>query len=322
MHLVESMAYAGQVPWHGLGNPVSPEMTPDEMLLAAGLNWPVHCLPGRFKLDGKVYETTEVKILVRDYRGEVEVMGPAGPEYVPVQNKEVVDFFKGFTNEAGVILETAGSLDSGRYVWALARFTQDWTMMDEKFNNYLLIVSPHIWGRSLKIFYTPIRVVCNNTIMMALRGQSLSKVSYRHLHHAEFDQGRMKKAREIVGLSQAYADAFQGTAQLLAKIKADEAAAAKFFSKLFVPGLANAKTEEQLDNSQIQYWMGLRDSQIGGKTEAADGTYWGLFNTVTFAFDHVRGNSVETRLESAWFGTGASKKLEALEVAKELAKVE
>lgn len=322
MHKVESMAYAIKEPWHGLGNKVDENLDEEQMLAAAGLNWPVHCLPARFKLRDTTYETTEVKILCREYGGETQVMGPAGPAYVPVQNKDMMSFFRGFTKDAGVILDTAGSLDDGRYVWALARFQDGWQMMDEKFQNYLLIVSPHIWGRSLKIFFTPVRVVCFNTMTMALRGGAVDKLKYRHLHNSEFDQTVIAQAQQVMQLSTKHAHAFATTAQLLAKTKADDAASAKFFSKLFMPALATATTEEQLANGQIQSWMGVRDSQVGGDTEAAKGTYWGLVNAVTYTFDHVRGNDSGNRLESAWLGTGASKKLEALELAREMALIE
>jgi phage/plasmid-like protein (TIGR03299 family) len=313
------MAYTGQVPWHGLGEVVEDCLTPDEMLVRAGLDWPVHCLPVRFKVGTKVYETTETRVLVRDYHNQIEVMGPAGPNYVPVQNAEVMKFFQGFTNDAGVILETAGSLDDGRQVWALARFKEGWQMMDEHFKNYLLIVSPHVWGQSLRIFYTPIRVVCMNTLTMALRAGAVDKLRYRHLHYREFDAGQVGRAHEVMKLSLKHAQAFSDVAKLLSSVKANEAAAAKFFAKLFMPAIAEQDTNAILNNSQIQGWMGLINSQRGANTEAAKGTYWGLFNTVTFNYDHVRGNNVDNRMESAWLGVGATKKREALELAEQMA---
>jgi phage/plasmid-like protein (TIGR03299 family) len=319
MHLVESMAYSGSVPWHGLGETVEECVTPEEMLVKAGLNWPVHCLPVRFKLGTRVYETTETRILVREYKGATEVMGPAGPNYVPVQNAEVMKFFQGFTHDAGVILETAGSLDEGKQVWALARFKDNWQMLDEQFKNYLLIVSPHVWGQSLRIFYTPVRVVCNNTLTIALKSNAVDKLRYRHVHYREFDTGNISKAQEVMKLSISLAKAFEGVAKLLAATKANDEAAARFFAKLFVPAIAGQSAEAMFSNSQIQGWMGLLDSQTGGNTEAAHGTYWGLFNTVTFNFDHVRGNSRDARMESAWLGSGAAKKREAFELAMQMA---
>lgn len=323
-HEVDTMAYVGQEPWHGLGVQLNKALEIDEMLVTAGLDWKVHARPVRFNIPGEkaIFETTQTKVLIRDNGPGPEnkiVLGPCGPQYVPTQNSESFKFFKALADDkVGLSLEVAGALDEGRYVWALAKFDDGWSMMDETFKDYLLLTSPHIWGRALQIFYTPIRVVCMNTLMMAMSGRSI-ETAFRHLHLQEFDDKIIADAREIVKLGTEMTMQFRKSAEFLAKIKADEAATAEFFAKLFAPSLAGVDTDSQLAAPIIQDLITTRDSMAGSQTEAASGTYWGLVNTVTYLFDHVKGNSVDTRLQSAWLGRGAAKKREALEVALKMA---
>lgn len=323
-HEVDQMAYAGQAPWHGLGVELPDTTDADGMLDAANLRWKVHALPARFKCPDEdlTFQTTECKVLVRDNGPGPEnkiVLGPCGPQYVPTQNEQAFKFFKALASDkVGLSLEVGGSLDRGRYVWALARFDDEWKIMDESFRNYLLFVSPHIWGRALQIFYTPVRVVCMNTMMQALSGRSVDS-AYRHLHLTEFDDRVIADARGVMNLGGQMMDEFRKSAEFLAKVKADEAATAKFFATLFAPALADSDTDDQLSAPIVQDMILTKNTMVGAHTEAANETYWGLVNTVTYLFDHVRGNSVDTRLQSAWLGRGAAKKREAFDLAVRMA---
>ena len=322
--MVDTMAYLGRAPWHGLGVYLPQAVSVDEMLDQSALRWKVHAQPVRFKVPGEdvTFETTETKVLIRDNGPGPEnklVLGPCGPQYVPTQNDQSFKFFKALADDkVGLSLEVAGALDSGRYVWALAKFQESWEMMDEQFVDYLLLVSPHIWGRSLQIFYTPIRVVCMNTLMQAMQGRSVES-AFRHLHLQEFDDKVIADAREIVGLGTKMTMQFRKSAEFLARIKADEGQTAKFFATLFASQLKDATTEDQLSAPIVQEMFEIRSGMPGAKTDAANGTYWGLVNTVTYLYDHVKGNSVDTRLQSAWLGKGATKKREAMELALRMA---
>lgn len=323
-HMIDGMAYAGQAPWHGLGVQLPHTTDADGLLDAANLRWKVHACPVRFKIPNEehTFQTTETRVLIRDNGPGPEnkiVLGPCGPQYVPTQNEQSFKFFKALaTDKVGLSLEVGGSLDRGRYVWALAKFDDEWKIMDEEFQNYLLLVSPHIWGRALQIFYTPVRVVCMNTLMMAMSGRSVDS-AYRHLHLSEFDDRVIADARGVMNLGVQMMDEFRKSAEFLAKIKADEAATAKFFATLFAPSLVNLDTEDQLAAPIIQDLITTKNTMVGAQTEAANGSYWGLVNTVTYMFDHVKGNTVDTRLQSAWLGKGAAKKREALDLAMRMA---
>src|SRR5215471_7249341 len=122
---VETMAYRGEVPWHGMGVPVENSMPVGQMLKKAGLTWTVSKKPLYFPMDVGEGEKTKMRIvpdefaLIRD--SDQTVLDTVGSNFKPVQNHEVFDFFKRFVQAGDMEMETAGSLKGGRFIWALAR---------------------------------------------------------------------------------------------------------------------------------------------------------------------------------------------------------
>ena len=116
---VETMAYAGKVPWHGLGNQVGEDVTIEQMELTAGLDWKVNKVPFVNPVTGS--NSNDYFVLVRDSDGKE--LSPCGKSYVPVQNRQALEFFRKFTESGNMTLETAGSLDGGRRVFVLAKTT-------------------------------------------------------------------------------------------------------------------------------------------------------------------------------------------------------
>ena len=165
---VETMAYAGEVPWHGLGTRVEPNMTGDEMVAAAGLDWTV-------EKSGMVIGSNHSLVvpshyaLVRDRAGTKDILGIAGADYKVSQNSEVVKFLDKFCKAGSMTMHTAGALDDGRRVWFLAELKKGFTLPGgDEVEGFLLISHPHIWGEAMRIMFTTVRVVCQNTLRMAL----------------------------------------------------------------------------------------------------------------------------------------------------------
>ena len=158
-HEIETMAYAGETPWHGLGNPVSNNMTPEEMLVAADLNWTVskrqaytldnpNCLnlldprseANFLRCDGNYF-------LTRD--SDNKILSPCGEGYVPFQNHQVLDFFKKFTEAGNMQMETAGSLKAGKDIWGLAKLNQKYELAgNDEVGGYLLVNNSHTVGKA------------------------------------------------------------------------------------------------------------------------------------------------------------------------------
>ena len=139
-HEIETMAYANAVPWHGLGNQVDPNTSVDEMLVAAGLNWNVIQKPMYFEWEGEAVHGGR-SALVRETDGKVLTV--TGPDWVPLQNRDALEFFREYTEAGGAKLETAGSLRGGKIIWGLASIQQGFQVNnDDQLKGYILLTSP------------------------------------------------------------------------------------------------------------------------------------------------------------------------------------
>ena len=176
-HAVETMAYRleGGLPWHGLGVPVDNDITIDDMLVRAGLDWSVSKRALYYPKRTVEGAPTELRIAPEEYaliRDSDEVMlDTVGANYKPVQNRDVLDFFKRFVKAGDMQMETAGSLKGGKFIWALARINESFKIggkHGDETRGYLLLSQPHQFGFSMTAALTPVRVVCWNTINYAL----------------------------------------------------------------------------------------------------------------------------------------------------------
>ena len=174
-HEVETMAYAGQVPWHGLGNKVEGDLTPQEMLVKAGLDWTVSKRPFYYANKPNTWDLNDPRgeasllkadnhyAIVRDT--DQRVLSHCGEGFVPFQNHETMSFFKKFTDAGNMSMDTAGSLSDGERVWGLAKIKKGFTLAGgDEIEGYLLMANSHKVGTAMTVMFTPIRVVCNNTI--------------------------------------------------------------------------------------------------------------------------------------------------------------
>jgi phage/plasmid-like protein (TIGR03299 family) len=337
-HLVETMAYAGEVPWHGLGNAVSSDMTPEEMVVAAGLDWTVSKRPAYTTDNAQVANlfdpTTSSKFLhvpdqhfvVRD--SDNSILSPAGKGYVPFQNREVMRFFKKFTEAGKMSMETAGSLKEGRDIWGLAKCSGDFKLPgNDEVKGYLLLNNSHQVGKALTVMLTAIRVVCANTLGAAL-GADGSR--FRVLHLQMFDEEIMQAAEEALGLSDKQMEQFQEQAEFLSQKKAADIQVENFVAELFQPKLllergkaTNISTlpplRDELKRTASKVLEAIETSP-GANLASARGTWWGALNGVTYVQDHhTRSHSQANALHSAWFGNGANTKRRALTKALEYA---
>ena len=176
-HNVEGIVYAGEKPWHQLGTEIPDNLTPEKVLITAGLDWTVSKRPLAFEgsFTGATGEPVKnlnaIKgryALVRDK--DDQFLDVVGRTFVPTQNADAFEFFDKFVKEAKLKMCTAGSLCQGQYVWALAETQQSFSIgsANDKVDSYILLVSPHQFGRALIAQQTTVRVVCQNTLNLAL----------------------------------------------------------------------------------------------------------------------------------------------------------
>jgi len=227
-HQVETMAYAGELPWHGLGTKVSNDISVDDMLKQSGLDWNVVPVPVFGKIDGKEINST-YKMLVRDTDQEVLTM--ITDKWNPVQNHEAFDFFRDFVDEGAMEMHTAGSLQNGKWVWCLAKMSDSFELFGgDKVDGYLLFSNPHIYGRGVEIRFTPTRVVCNNTLQLSLGAGTDNKV--RLNHRTTFDADMVK---ETLGIASEKMAKYKEMAKFLGEKSYKKEIVAEYMKEVF-PG--------------------------------------------------------------------------------------
>ena len=193
---VESMFYVRETPWHGLGTRVNEALNSEEALTAAGLDWNV--------IQEPIY--TETEELIEGYKANVrdtdrQVLGVVTDRYKIVQNQEAFAFTDELLGE-GVRYETAGSLQGGRKVWLLAHLPHEYIISGERISPYLVFFNSHDGSGAIKAAITPIRVVCQNTLNLAL---STAKRSWSMIHTGDI-KGKMQEAKDTLFMAEKYMD--------------------------------------------------------------------------------------------------------------------
>jgi phage/plasmid-like protein (TIGR03299 family) len=302
-HAVESMMYTGQVPWHGLGTPVSTEATASDAIKLAGLSWKVDLQPvfaGAGLLQTPV---VGMKATVRD--SDHRALGVVGDRYMPVQNEDAFTFFDSVVGEGQAIYHTAGSLDGGRRVWFLAKLPGEVRLQqDEVTEKYLLLMNSHDGSTALRMLFTPVRVVCQNTLNLALRGAAADGIAIRHTASATT---RIDQARRALGLANEYYANFSVEAARLMAAPYADTQMRGLVEMLFPGNLDELSARTQHHRQKV-----LELFEYGQGHARIRGTAWAALNAVAEFADHNRSPRVrpgdsrdEKRLSSIWLGSSA-----------------
>lgn len=320
-------------PWNGVGVNVEESMTTAQMLKAAKLDWEIAKEKLYFLDDqGDHHEFRGTHGLIR--ADNHEQIGICGPDYQPVQNAKAFEFFEKFVERGDMRMEAIGSFKGtkGLHIWALASLKHEFVLPgDDHVKGHILLSHPHIWGQTLQIKPTAMRIYCYNSLMQALRGND---EYFKHWHNREFGDAAVEKAKNIVAATVRYIDQVKETATFLASRPAELKQVAQYVAELFQPALlkvdgeVRAITRNEAVTTIDPIFFGKNAHRVwesvfkspGAYAKSAEGTWWGAFNGVTYAVDHKFGRSREVALSDAWLGSRATKKLEALDLAVEYAK--
>ena len=305
-----NMAYRESkgLPWHGLGTPVHDNMTPMEMMKAANLDWKVSKQPSFVEINGEKVLTGQ-EALVRETDGKI--LTNVSGNWKPCQNEDAFNFFNDFVGAGDMQMDTAGSLKDGQIVFAAADVKDGFTLAGgDEVKGYLLFSNPHVYGKSIDVKFIMTRVVCNNTLSMALteRGQPAVRLSHRNHFNPEM-------VKELLGISHNRVEQFKEAAEFLSSKRYSDKAFKLFLSQVF--GTSNQ--EGKILSRTAERALEIVDTQPGA--DMARGTWWNAYNAVTYMTDHEMGRSADTRAAAAWFGHNAKRKLDALNVAVEMAEV-
>ncbi|MHA1859147.1 MAG: DUF932 domain-containing protein [Candidatus Thorarchaeota archaeon] len=305
-HEVETMAYAGQVPWHGLGEKVAPNLSVEEMLVAAGLDWEINLEPVR------VSGQTVPGFFGMQRSSDGKVLDICGSRYKPTQNHQAFEFFREFVEAGDAILETAGSLKEGRYVWGLANLDTSFTLPGkDKVDGYILCGCPHQQGKSLLFKRTAIRVVCHNTLTAALRG---GDDTFRFVHRSKFGKSAIARAKRVLGLAREDIVQFGKEAKLLVEHEIKLSQFTSIVAPIMCPKASADKIMDMCDDIE-NYSPRMKQiyNSYMNAPGATPGNAWGVLNAVTHYCDHVASRTQDQRLTNAWFGKTARQKQAVLD---------
>jgi phage/plasmid-like protein (TIGR03299 family) len=312
-HEIETMAYANEVPWHGLGARVDGDVSVDEMLEAAGLNWSVNLHPLHINIDDKSIPVPDRFALVRET--DHKILTITGKSWNPLQNREMLGLMSDYVEAGGATLETAGSLRGGKIVWGLARLNHNFEVTKgDRVNGYLLITSPHEVGKAITVRTTTVRVVCANTMAMAERN---SNVNYKQNHLSAFNFANAKAA---IALAHEDLAAAEKRAKTISGLKLSlEDTVIKVLVPTMFPELSELDEFEVMDvGNQPKSLQQIIDS-IHNAPGAIPDNGWGVLNGVTHWADHVTGHNNATRMFRSWIGDTGRMKLEVENRLLELA---
>lgn len=333
-HQVETMAYVGATPWHGLGNQLSPHQPIDVWAKQAGMDWRIESSDVSFMAKNDrnqsiIVPFEEQRVL---YRSDTHApLSVVSQRFQEVQPREILEFYRDLTEQAGFALETAGVLKGGRKFWALARTDQSMALKGRDVSNgYLLLATSCDGTLATTAQFTSIRVVCNNTLAISLQdgnGSSVVKVP----HSTKFDAHAVKEQMGL--LTHTWIDHVYEMKQLSQR-KVTQQEAAAYFDAVFnntnivldddfivqhyreLSNGSDTKPNAKAMNKAMEMFNG---QGRGAELSSAKDTAYGLLCAMTEFVDHERrAMSTDHRLDSAWFGAGAALKQRSLEQARRL----
>lgn len=337
-HQVEQMAYVGDTPWHGLGNQLIPNQPIEIWAQQAGMDWRI--------------ESSNVSYMAKNERGQSIIMpyeeqrvlyrsdthaplSVVSQRYQEVQPKQILEFYRDLTEQSGFELETAGVLKGGKKFWALAKTGQTSALKGKDVSNgYILLATACDGTLATTAQFTSIRVVCNNTLAIALKGQNSSTGVVKVPHSTKFDA---EKIKQQLGISVRAWEEHMYEMKQLSQRKVTQQEAAAYFDAVF--NNTSLSIAEQ-DEGIIQFYRNVANQNQskeksepngramfkvmtmfngngrGAELSSAKDTAYGLLCSITEFTDHERrAMSQDHRLDSAWFGAGAGLKQRGLEQA-------
>ena len=336
-HLIDNMAYVGQTPWHGLGNQLTQNQPIEVWAQQAGMDWRIESSNVSYMAQNErgqsiIMPYEEQRVL---YRSDTHApLSVVSQRYQEVQPKQILEFYRDLTEQSGFELETAGMLKGGKKFWALARTGQSTALKGKDVSHgYILLATACDGTLATTAQFTGIRVVCNNTLAIALKGQNSSAGVVKVPHSTKFDADKVKQQ---LGISVRAWDEHMYQMKQLSQRKVTQQEAATYFDAVF--NNTNLSSIEQ-DDGIIQFYRNVANRTEPNKTEpnsramskvmtmfnghgrgaelsSAKDTAYGLLCSITEFSDHERrAMSQDHRLDSAWFGAGSGLKQRGLEQA-------
>lgn len=302
-----NMAYvAGEVPWHGLGQALTAGASIETWTKEAGLNFNVERADVQFATKDNVYHNHGNRDVL--FRGDTFApLGIMSKGYKLVQPADIMAFFAELGEKGGFKIETAGALRGGAKVWALAKVGDAATIVPgDVVLPYLLLATSFDGSLATTGKFTVVRVVCQNTLTCALETQDKGGKTVRVPHSATFSPASV---REKLGIAIDSWSAWLLEAKRLAAKPLSGTSADDFLTALLAKprsAIEDIRESTGYRNIMVLFEGGATGSELTGGRSS-----WQMLNAVTEYVDHVKGNTADSRLNSAWFGNGDAMKSKA-----------
>lgn len=298
---------------HGLGTPLAEEDLYDWQRASnkSGLDWETELVP-------LLTADTQAKVEHQAVRRKTDgrVLGVVGPRYTILQNKDAFRWFQPFLDAKEAALHTAGSLQEGSRIWVLAKLNRSPLVIaaGDEVEKFVLLSHGHDGSLAVRVGFTPIRVVCANTMALAHRTDASKLIRLKHtkdLHE------NLENIREIMNVANQEFEATADQYRLLARKSINQADLSRYVKKVL-------KVENENDLSTrmkntIQEIIGRCESGMGNNLPSISGTYWAAYNGLNEWLGYHRGHNQQNRLNSLWFGDSANMNRFALETAMTMA---
>jgi len=306
----DNIVYAGAVPWHGIGISIPPTFTANEAMMAAGLNWNVELMDLAFVRNQQAVGVMPDHLAV--VRTDKMIpLGVTSDRYKPLQNSEGFDVFQHVLDTGMASIETAGSLKNGAIVWALAQIkdVEEEIVSKDTVKMYVLMSFGHDGKRAIRIGYTPIRVVCNNTLTVAENNNESKLVRVLHRGNVVQNVQALTKSMDLA------AREFRMTTDQY-RFLASRAVNREDLRQ-YVKTVLELNEDSTRSKNIIDFVMWKADHGIGNQESA--GSWWSAYNSITEYLNHDAGRNVDNRFSSLWFGKNATVNKTALTEALRMA---
>lgn len=336
VHGKATIAFVGEKCWHGLGQELTKDAPLTTWVKESGLGYGIKKSPVKFDIpvantsttlktlginEGMTSQYDDKVVLYRDDTNSP--LSVVSSKYKVVQPAEVLEFFRDLVHEGGgkMYLETAGALFGGTRYWAMANTNLEGDVIkNDRIKARLLLVSSCDGTLATTAKYIAERVVCNNTLKIAMGEQADAKQQVRVTHGGTFDPAKIK---ETLGLIDSGWDNFMGNIKKMAKKKVSDLDVKNYIAEIMLNKEQLAKFEE--DDKDIHARVQAKLNRIydmykgdGMGADMVTGTLWGALNAVTEFADHQIGQIDDNKLWNSWFGYTDNLKTKAYELAMDM----
>jgi phage/plasmid-like protein (TIGR03299 family) len=310
-HEIETMAFFQETPWHGLGTALHEDDLYDwpKTCEKSGLAWDVELVP-LVTTDTQATVTHKAVRRMTDGR----MLGVVGPRFCALQNKDAFAWFQPFLDAKEATLHAAGSLRHGSRIWVLAKMNRDPLVIAEgdEVEKFILLSHGHDGSLAVRVGFTPVRVVCANTLSMAHASDTSKLIRLKHTKDVKTN---LANIREVMDVANAEFEATAEQYRLLARKSINQADLRHYVKRVFQ---VEEESSTRLKNIMEEI-VGLAEAGRGNTLPSVSGTLWTAYNGVSEWLSYQRGRNQGNRLNSLWFGDSANLNRRALETALNMA---